>query len=82
MDRKTSTKSTKEEGRVLLADSEVRIDLLRGKARLGGGSKGKGMKKEIVEHITGGVLDILISLKIWNCEHPPVCPYSSLVNLK
>ena len=46
-----AAKEAKEEGRVLLADSEARIDLLRGKA--GSGSKGKGKKKESVEDITG-----------------------------
>ena len=38
--------------------------------------------KETVEDITGGVRDISISLKIWNCEHPSVHPYTSLINLR
>jgi hypothetical protein len=38
--------------------------------------------KETVEDITGGVRDISISLKIWNCEHPSVHPYTSLINLE
>jgi hypothetical protein len=45
----------KEEGRVLLADSEARIDLLRGKAGLGREGKLKGKEKEGIEDITGGV---------------------------
>jgi hypothetical protein len=43
-----------EKRRVLLANSEARIDLLRGKAGLGGGSKVKGKEKETIEDITGG----------------------------
>jgi hypothetical protein len=56
-EEEAAAKEAREEGRVLLADSEARIDLLRGKAGLGAGGKGKGKEKEkeSVESITGGV---------------------------
>jgi len=53
-EEEAAQKEAREEGRVLLADSEARIDLLRGKAGLGSGPKGKGKQKETIEDITGG----------------------------
>jgi hypothetical protein len=53
-EEEAAAKEAKAEGRVLLADSEARIDLLRGKAGLGGGkNKGKGKEKETIEDIIG-----------------------------
>lgn len=52
-EEEAAAKEAKEEGRVLLADSEARIDLLRGKVGLGGAGKGKGKKKESNEDIIG-----------------------------
>src|ERR1700733_15613569 len=53
-EEEAAQKEAREEGRVLLADSEARIDLLRGKAGLGGGSKVKGKEKETIKEIIGG----------------------------
>jgi hypothetical protein len=53
-EEEAAQKEAREDGRVLLADSEARIDLLRGKAGLGGGPKVKGKEKETIEDITGG----------------------------
>ncbi|KIM75277.1 hypothetical protein PILCRDRAFT_13695, partial [Piloderma croceum F 1598] len=54
-EEEAAQKEAREEGRVLLADSEARIDLLRGKAGLGGGSKvkGKEKEKETIADVTG-----------------------------
>lgn len=52
-EEEAAAKEAREEGRVLLADSEARIDFLR--ERSGLGKAGKGKQKESIEDITGGV---------------------------
>lgn len=57
-EEEAAAKDAREEGRVTLADSEARIELLRkrnGLSRAGKG-KGKGKEKDSVEDITGGVV--------------------------
>ncbi|KAF7979704.1 hypothetical protein HWV62_41042 [Athelia sp. TMB] len=50
-EEEAALKEAREEGRVLLADSEARIDLLRSRNGLGASGKKKGKDKEVIEDI-------------------------------
>lgn len=60
-EEEAAAKEAREDGRIALADSEARIELLRersglNKAKSNGKGKGKGKEEETVESITGGAM--------------------------